>query len=108
MYRVIFEKFSAKLKGKVRFEADLSKTNWFGVGGKAEILFIPESKEDLKNGQLYGFEYKAGPAEGLKSAKNGSPIEWTLENNTDQSLELRCFDFDVCRFWRRRRRRCLL
>ena len=52
------------------------------------------SKEDLKNGQLYGFEYKAGPAEGLKSAKNGSPIEWTLENNTDQSLELRCFDFD--------------
>jgi len=49
MYRVIFEKFSAKLKGKVRFEADLSKTNWFGVGGKAEILFIPEDRQDLKN-----------------------------------------------------------
>lgn len=49
MYRSDFEKIAGNIKGKVRFGADLSKTNWFGVGGRAEILFIPESKEDLKN-----------------------------------------------------------
>jgi class 3 adenylate cyclase len=77
------------------------KTVWLSLGAAGMVIFATfiwqkaqSSKEDLKNSQLYGFEYKAGPAEGLKSAKNGSPIEWTLENNTDQSLELRWFDFD--------------
>jgi UDP-N-acetylmuramate dehydrogenase len=35
------------VKGKYRLEADLSKMCWFGVGGKAEVLFIPNDAEDL-------------------------------------------------------------
>lgn len=46
------------------------------------------------NSLLYGFEYKSGPREGLKSAKYGSQIIWSLENNTDRSLEIRWFDFE--------------
>lgn len=44
------------------------------------------------DGKLYGFEYRPGSTEGLKSAPNGAPIIWTLENNTDLSLELRWYD----------------
>ncbi len=36
-----------KVRGKYRFNADLSKTNWFGVGGAAQILFLPKDAEDL-------------------------------------------------------------
>ena len=46
------------------------------------------------DGKLYGFEYKPGFAEGLKSTPNGAPILWTLENNTDVSLELRWYDLE--------------
>lgn len=36
-----------KVKGTYRFNADLAKTNWFGVGGKADILFRPYDISDL-------------------------------------------------------------
>ena len=35
------------VRGQYRFDAPLSKTNWFGVGGNAEILFKPEDATDL-------------------------------------------------------------
>jgi UDP-N-acetylmuramate dehydrogenase len=35
------------VRGQYRFEAPLSKTNWFGVGGNAEALFKPEDTQDL-------------------------------------------------------------
>ena len=68
-----------------------------GAAACSALLFwyqVQSRQQILRNGQLYGFEYKPGSVEGLKSARNGSPIEWTFENNTDQSLELRWFDFD--------------
>ncbi len=34
-------------KDRIRENADLSKTNWFRVGGPAQYLFKPESAEDL-------------------------------------------------------------
>ncbi len=34
-------------KERIREHADLSKTNWFRVGGPAQYLFKPESAEDL-------------------------------------------------------------
>ncbi len=37
-----------KVRGSYRFNADLSKTNWFQVGGKAEILFRPKDVLDLE------------------------------------------------------------
>ncbi len=36
-----------KVRGQYRFDAPLSKTNWFGVGGNAEVLFKPEDTADL-------------------------------------------------------------
>ncbi|MDG1286162.1 MAG: UDP-N-acetylmuramate dehydrogenase [Rickettsiales bacterium] len=36
-----------KVRGRYRFGADLSKTNWFQVGGPAEVMFKPEDAEDL-------------------------------------------------------------
>ena len=45
-----------------------------------------------EDGKLYGFEYKPGLAEGLKSVNYGSKIIWSLENNTDRSLEIRWID----------------
>ncbi len=35
------------VRGSYRFEAPLAKTNWFGVGGPAEVLFKPEDADDL-------------------------------------------------------------
>lgn len=35
------------VKGSYRVGADLSKTNWFGVGGPADVLFRPVDREDL-------------------------------------------------------------
>src|SRR6185369_2820179 len=42
------------LRGKLRQNADLSKVNWFQVGGPAEILFKPEDTKDLQ----YFIEHK--------------------------------------------------
>ena len=36
-----------EVRGQYRFDAPLSKTNWFGVGGPADVLFKPEDTEDL-------------------------------------------------------------
>jgi UDP-N-acetylmuramate dehydrogenase len=36
-----------KVRGTYRFDVDLSKTNWFRVGGKAQILFLPKDVADL-------------------------------------------------------------
>jgi len=36
-----------KVKGTYRSHAQLSKTNWFNVGGTAEVLFKPQDTEDL-------------------------------------------------------------
>ncbi len=36
-----------KIRGSYRFNANLSKTNWFNVGGNAEILFKPKDIDDL-------------------------------------------------------------
>ena len=35
------------VRGKLRAHADLSRVNWFGVGGAAEALFRPEDEADL-------------------------------------------------------------
>jgi UDP-N-acetylmuramate dehydrogenase len=35
------------IRGSYRSNADLSKTNWFRVGGVAEVLFRPQDEEDL-------------------------------------------------------------
>ncbi len=37
-----------EVRGSYRVNADLSKTNWFQVGGPAEILFRPKDSEDLR------------------------------------------------------------
>lgn len=34
-------------RGRMRTDADLSKSNWFQVGGNAEVLFRPEDVDDL-------------------------------------------------------------
>lgn len=36
-----------QVRGKYRFDVDLSKLCWFGVGGKASVVFIPADQEDL-------------------------------------------------------------
>ena len=36
-----------EVRGSYRFDAPLAKTNWFGVGGPAEVLFKPEDTADL-------------------------------------------------------------
>lgn len=36
-----------KVRGSYRAHAELKKTNWFGVGGAAEVLFKPEDVQDL-------------------------------------------------------------
>ena len=38
-----------KVRGRITENADLSKTNWFQVGGSAEILFKPADLEDLQH-----------------------------------------------------------
>lgn len=35
------------VRGKLRAGAELAKTNWFGVGGLAEVLFRPADENDL-------------------------------------------------------------
>ena len=41
------ENFSKKIKGKIFFNYDLKKTNWFNIGGKAKVYFKPESLNEL-------------------------------------------------------------
>jgi UDP-N-acetylmuramate dehydrogenase len=37
------------VEGEYRFNADLLKTNWFNVGGPAEVLFRPKDLQDLSH-----------------------------------------------------------
>jgi len=39
--------FSKKINGKLLFDYDLKKNNWFNIGGKAKAFFKPENLDDL-------------------------------------------------------------
>jgi UDP-N-acetylmuramate dehydrogenase len=41
------ENFSKNIKGKLIFEYDLKKTNWFNIGGKTKAFFKPDSLNEL-------------------------------------------------------------
>tara|TARA_B100002051_G_scaffold84149_1_gene80296 strand:+ start:330 stop:1238 length:909 start_codon:yes stop_codon:yes gene_type:complete len=41
------EEFSKKITGKLLFDYNLNKSNWFNIGGKTKIYFKPESLTDL-------------------------------------------------------------
>ena len=41
------DKFQSSIKGKLVFEYDLKKTNWFNIGGKAKVFFKPENLNEL-------------------------------------------------------------
>jgi len=41
------DNFSKKIKGKLVFNYDLKKTNWFNIGGKTKAYFKPESLSEL-------------------------------------------------------------
>ena len=41
------ENFSKQIKGKLVFNYDLKKTNWFNIGGKTKVYFKPESLSEL-------------------------------------------------------------
>ena len=41
------ENFSKQIKGKLVFNYNLKKTNWFNIGGKTKVYFKPESLNEL-------------------------------------------------------------
>ena len=41
------ENFSKKIKGKLVFNYDLKKTNWFNIGGKTKVYFKPDTLNEL-------------------------------------------------------------
>ena len=41
------ENFSKEIKGKLVFNYDLKKANWFNIGGKTKVYFKPESLNEL-------------------------------------------------------------
>ncbi|MBT7583343.1 MAG: UDP-N-acetylenolpyruvoylglucosamine reductase, partial [Kordiimonadaceae bacterium] len=43
----ILDDFNLDVRGKIEFDATLSKLTWFRTGGNADILFTPEDEEDL-------------------------------------------------------------
>jgi UDP-N-acetylmuramate dehydrogenase len=43
------KKFSEQANGKLIFDYDLKKTNWFNIGGNAKVFFKPENLKDLVN-----------------------------------------------------------
>ena len=44
---------TTNLRGRFKTNVNLSNYTWLGVGGNADIFFVPEDKEDLvKNGIL--------------------------------------------------------
>ena len=43
------KKFSEQTNGKLFFDYDLKKTNWFNIGGSAKAFFKPENLKDLVN-----------------------------------------------------------
>ena len=43
------KKFSEKTDGKIIFDYNLKKTNWFNIGGNAKAFFKPQNLKDLVN-----------------------------------------------------------
>ena len=43
------KKFSEKTNGKIIFDYNLKKTNWFNIGGNAKAFFKPQNLKDLIN-----------------------------------------------------------
>ena len=43
------KKFSEKTNGKIIFDYNLKKTNWFNIGGNAKAFFKPQNLKDLVN-----------------------------------------------------------
>jgi UDP-N-acetylmuramate dehydrogenase len=41
--------FSKKIKGKILFNYNLKKTNWFNIGGSAKVFFKPDNLNELVN-----------------------------------------------------------
>ena len=41
------ENFSKQVKGKLVFDYDLKKSNWFNIGGQAKVYFRPDNLPDL-------------------------------------------------------------
>ena len=41
--------FSKSINGRIEFDKNIKKTNWFNIGGKSKIFFRPESLNELKN-----------------------------------------------------------
>ena len=39
--------YSKNIKGKIKFDYDISKLNWFNIGGKVAIFFKPQSLQEL-------------------------------------------------------------
>jgi len=53
------KKFSEQIKGKMIFDYDLKKTNWFNIGGNAKVFFKPQNLKDLINFlKIYGSKEK--------------------------------------------------
>ena len=49
IYIMNIEIFKNKFITNIKLNQKLAKFTWFGVGGNAEILFIPEDKKSLMN-----------------------------------------------------------
>ena len=62
-----------EVRGKYIENAKLAKHTWFGVGGPAEVLFLPEDADDLK-------KYFTAQAKGLLD--KGVKIEQVNGNKT--------------------------
>ena len=43
------EEFSKRVPGKLLFDYNLNKSNWFNIGGKTKVYFKPENLTDLVN-----------------------------------------------------------
>ena len=41
------EEFSKKIPGKLLFDYNLNKSNWFNIGGKTKAYFKPDSLNEL-------------------------------------------------------------
>ena len=41
--------FSKSINGRIEFDKNIKKTNWFNIGGKSKIFFRPESLNELKD-----------------------------------------------------------
>jgi len=44
---ISFAELMSGVRGKIEFDAPISKFTWFRTGGNADILFTPEDEDDL-------------------------------------------------------------